>query len=331
MSEFALEGLEDRRLLSGGHAHHSVRRAVTSTALHATKNVIRKATTTTTSTGASETTIQFSAAPAAVQTGLQALVPSSITIAATQNVEVDTSSTGVVTYEAHIDATGFRGTITVDATGAAVTETGGDGEHGHGDHGDRGGYNVTTLQFSAVPSVVATQLQSQVDAGVTIPATQTVYQFTTDSGKIIYAAQVNNNGVIAGYQFNISPSAPGILTDGNGVILPTSTAAPGALATLYVTGTGEVNDVNLESGFAPATGTTTANLPRPVLPLSVTVGGTQALVQFFGSTPGVIGMTQVNIIVPSSAAVGSQPVVVTAGGIASPAVNITVTTAPAKP
>ena len=136
---------------------------------------------------------------------------------------------------------------------------------------------------------------------------------------------VNNNGAIAGYQFNISPSAPGILTDGKGVMLPTSTAAQGALATLYITGAGEVDDPGLESGFAPARGTTLATLPRPVLPLSVTVGGIQTLVQFYASTPGVIGMTQINIIVPLTAAAGSQPVVVTVGGVASPAANMTVT------
>ena len=141
---------------------------------------------------------------------------------------------------------------------------------------------------------------------------------------------VNNDGRIAGYQFSISPSAPGILTDGKGVILPTSTAAQGGLATLYVTGTGEVNVSSLESGFAPTVGTTVPNLPRPVLPLSVTVDGTQALVQFSGSTPGVIGMTQVNIIVPSSTAPGSRPVVVTVGGASSPAANLDVTAAQPK-
>ena len=81
----------------------------------------------------------------------------------------------------------------------------------------------------------------------------------------------------------------------------------------------------MASGFAPAAGTRLATLPRPVLPLSVTVGGIQTLVQFYASTPGVIGMTQINIIVPLTAAAGSQPVVVTVGGVASPAANITVT------
>jgi uncharacterized protein (TIGR03437 family) len=127
---------------------------------------------------------------------------------------------------------------------------------------------------------------------------------------------VNNNGAIAGYQVNITPTAPGILTDGQGSVSPSATGSPGGGATLYVTGDGEVNDTTLESGFAPAAGTTLANLPRPVQPPSVTVGGVQALVQFYGITPGIVGMSQVNFIVPA-VSLGTQPVVVTVGGISS--------------
>src|SRR5437899_757500 len=81
----SFEDLEDRRLLSGGHAHHySTSTRTATTATHATLKAGRystrvRAAATTTTTAASETTIQFSAAPAAVQTGLQALVPASVT------------------------------------------------------------------------------------------------------------------------------------------------------------------------------------------------------------------------------------------------------------
>ena len=200
----SFEDLEDRRLMSGGHAHHAVRYATSTktAAVNATLKAgrystrARAAATTTTTTTASETTIQFSAAPAAVQTGLAALVPASVTIAPTQSVDVNTDSAGAVTYTAFIRATGFVGTIAVDATGAPVTVT---REHGGcgGDHGEHGGEsNATTVLFSAVPAAVATQLQSQVDAGVTIPATQTVRTFTNDSGTVVYEAVVNNNGVL---------------------------------------------------------------------------------------------------------------------------------------
>jgi hypothetical protein len=37
-----------------------------------------------------------------------------------------------------------------------------------------------------------------------------------------------------------------------------------------------------------------------------------------GNTPGVVGLTQVNLIVPRSVTAGIQPVVVTVGGVSSP-------------
>jgi uncharacterized protein (TIGR03437 family) len=60
------------------------------------------------------------------------------------------------------------------------------------------------------------------------------------------------------------------------------------------------------------------------LPLSVTVGGIPAIVQFEGLAPSTVGTAQVNFYVPASLASGPQPVVVTVGGAASPPVNVTV-------
>ncbi len=125
---------------------------------------------------------------------------------------------------------------------------------------------------------------------------------------------VNNSGAIAGYQINITPTAPGILTDGSGSVSPSASGSPGSVATVYVTGDGEVTDTTLESGFAPAAGTALANLPRPVQAPGVTVGGVQAVVQFYGITPGIVGMSQVNFIVPALN-LGAQPVVVNVGGV----------------
>jgi len=72
-------------------------------------------------------------------------------------------------------------------------------------------------------------------------------------------------------------------------------------------------------------GTPVASLPLALLPLSVTVAGQPALIQFAGVTPGVVGLMQINLIVPTTVSPGTQPVVVTIGGVASPPVNIIVT------
>jgi uncharacterized protein (TIGR03437 family) len=137
---------------------------------------------------------------------------------------------------------------------------------------------------------------------------------------------VNNNGNIAGFQFQVTPTAPAIVADAAGMVVPTGTVAQGKIATLYMTGDGDVTPA-LVTGASPATGTPVGSLPHPLSPVTVTVGGTQAFLQFIGIVPGVVGLTQVNFVVPSSAPVGNQPVVATVGGVSSPAVNIAVTAA----
>jgi uncharacterized protein (TIGR03437 family) len=134
---------------------------------------------------------------------------------------------------------------------------------------------------------------------------------------------INNNGQVAGFSFQMSPASPGIYADANGNLVPIPVVKAGTALALYVTGTGDVTPA-LKTAYSPAAGTALANLPAPLLPLSVTVGGQPAFVEFAGITPGLIGVTQVNILVPSSTPLGNQPVVVTVGGAASAPVNIVV-------
>ena len=120
--------------------------------------------------------------------------------------------------------------------------------------------------------------------------------------------------------FTISPAAPGILSDGAGNALGPSPVKHGGFGTVYATGLGDVSPA-LSSGIPVATGTSVANLPKPLLPVTVTVGGIPALVPFAGLTTGVVGLAQINFVAPPSLS-GTQPVVVTAGGVSSAPVNI---------
>jgi adhesin/invasin len=131
---------------------------------------------------------------------------------------------------------------------------------------------------------------------------------------------LNNNGQIYGYQFQIAPSAPGIAADENGNIIPDAAAQQGSVATLYITGFGDVTPA-IPTGLAP---TTLTPSPQPLLPLTVTVGGVEVFLQFVGIPPGEVGVARVDFVVPGSVPVGVQPVVVTVNGVASPPVNITV-------
>jgi uncharacterized protein (TIGR03437 family) len=69
-----------------------------------------------------------------------------------------------------------------------------------------------------------------------------------------------------------------------------------------------------------------ANGPTPtVQPVTATIGGTNATVNYAGLAPGFPGLYQVNAVVPNGIAAGSQvPVILSTAGQTSPAVTIAV-------
>jgi uncharacterized protein (TIGR03437 family) len=183
-------------------------------------------------------------------------------------------------------------------------------------------YSTSPLTYSPVHGVTATV--NGAPAPITyLSPTQINLQIPYEAGAGWAVVGINNNGQIAGFQFQISPSAPGIYVDGNGAIVPKSTAKAGDVVTVLVNGAGEVSPAQ-RTAFAYAANTAPASLAKPVLPITVTVGGVRAFVQFVGLQPLTYGTTQVAFIVPSGAPSGVQPVVVTVGGVKSPAGNLTV-------
>ncbi|HVW87073.1 MAG TPA: protease pro-enzyme activation domain-containing protein [Bryobacteraceae bacterium] len=148
--------------------------------------------------------------------------------------------------------------------------------------------------------------------------------YETPPGMAVVA--INNNGQIAWQEFPVATAAPGIFTDSGGYLAPSSTAAAGQTATLFLTGEGDVTP-GLATGATPAFGTPVRSLPVPGLPVKVTVAGADAKVVFAAIPAGLVGVTQINFVVPSDAPAGVQPVVVTVGEAASPAARLNVTAA----
>jgi uncharacterized protein (TIGR03437 family) len=126
------------------------------------------------------------------------------------------------------------------------------------------------------------------------------------------------------YNIRIEAAAPGIFMTNGSAAAPFSSASAGQITTLFITGEGQVTP-SLADGTSPASGTPLAQLPRPNLPVAVTVAGQNANIEFIGVPVGLVGVTQINYQVPPNTAAGVQPVVVTVGGVASPPVNLTVT------
>ncbi len=79
----------------------------------------------------------------------------------------------------------------------------------------------------------------------------------------------------------------------------------------------------LNTFYTPTTAPAAGNY-KPVLPLSLTVGGVPVFVQSASLAANRFGIFQVSFIVPASVPTGRQPVVITVGGVASRPANITV-------
>jgi uncharacterized protein (TIGR03437 family) len=134
---------------------------------------------------------------------------------------------------------------------------------------------------------------------------------------------VNNNGRVAAYEFPVDAAARGIFFNPNdGSVVPQPAATRGGSLFFYVTGEGDVSPP-IPTGVPPAAGTPVDQLPKPLLPVSVTIGGVPATIVFIGN-PFLVGLTQINVTVPQNAPLGKQPVVVTVGGVASKAATVTI-------
>ncbi len=125
------------------------------------------------------------------------------------------------------------------------------------------------------------------------------------------------------WAFTVQAAAPGIFVNAQNAPVPSVTGSRGQEVVLYITGDGVVTPA-LATGTSPAPGTPIDKLPKPQLPVTVMVGNLPAKIAFIGITPGIVGATQVNYIIPSNAPLGVQPVVVIVGAMPSPPAFITV-------
>jgi uncharacterized protein (TIGR03437 family) len=142
---------------------------------------------------------------------------------------------------------------------------------------------------------------------------------TPTAGNVI--VEVSNNGRTASTTIQMAAAAPGIFFDGGtGALVPVATAVRGQTISLYLTGAGAVQP-SVATGAVPGNGAT----PVPAQNTLVTVGGVEASTTYVGIPGWSAGVVQVNFVVPPTAALGPQPVVVSIGEVASAAVTLTVT------
>jgi uncharacterized protein (TIGR03437 family) len=154
------------------------------------------------------------------------------------------------------------------------------------------------------------------------------------AGRLSTSVQVQNNGVLSNaivlrvdnagpaiFALDATGKGPGaILNQDNSVNRPTNPITKGQVIVLYATGEGQTNPVGIDGKIIGS------DLRKPILPVSVRIGGIDAPVQYAGSAPTLVsGALQVNVLVPATAPSGSAvPVDLQVGTFVSPAGAITV-------
>jgi len=169
----------------------------------------------------------------------------------------------------------------------------------------------TEVLFDGTPAPVIAVTTGQVDVMVPYGV----------SGRTSTAVQVNYLGVTsAAISYNVAAAVPGIYTlnqagSGQGAIEnqdfsingSNNPAARGSVVSIYMTGEGITSP-------ASVTGQLAVSLNKPVLPVTATINGVSAPVQYAGSAPGeVYGVMQVNVLIPTTLPAGTLPIVITVG------------------
>jgi uncharacterized protein (TIGR03437 family) len=110
----------------------------------------------------------------------------------------------------------------------------------------------------------------------------------------------------------VGPGA--ILNQDSSVNSQSNPASKGSVISIYASGAGQTYPPGVDGQISNAV------LPAPTLPVSVQIGGQNAIVLYAGAAPELVaGVLQVNVLVPSDVSSGpAVPVVLTVGGASSP-------------
>ncbi len=197
---------------------------------------------------------------------------------------------------------------------------------GDGQHVTKSLAGVRVL-FDGVPSAMIYAGAQQLSAVVPY----SVASRTSVDVQVEYNGQLSNRLTLP-----VAPAAPGLFTTdssgrGPGAILnqnyslngPSNRAVRGSIVLLYATGEGQTVPPGDDGKI---TGT---ELPRPVQPVSVRIGGIEAEVLYGGAAPGLLsGVLQVNARIPESLQPGGEvPLVLKVGNFESqPGVTVSVAT-----
>jgi uncharacterized protein (TIGR03437 family) len=140
------------------------------------------------------------------------------------------------------------------------------------------------------------------------------------AGRLTVRVQVEYKGQLStAIEFQVTDAAPGLFTQnrqgsGQGAILnqdyslngpqssTTRPAAAGSVVMIYATGEGQTRPAGVDGKV-----NNTATLPLPLLPVGVTIGGSEADVIYAGAAPNFVsGAMQINVRIPAGITPGNS-------------------------
>jgi endo-1,4-beta-xylanase len=175
----------------------------------------------------------------------------------------------------------------------------------------------TQLLFDGAPAPVIYASSSQ--SSFIVP--YTVAGQTSTTIQYIYQGAYSNSVTVpvvatapALFSIDSTGQGPGAILDVNYQLNSAANPAKaGDTVLLYATGAGAI------SPSGPDGGLVNGALPHPVAPVTVQIGGKDAVVQYAGGAPGLTNaLLQVNVQIPPGLSPGPQPVVVKVGAAVSP-------------
>lgn len=208
----------------------------------------------------------------------------------------------IVTIHGDLIGPPVQSGLTLDSQGSSIATTLGD----------------TRVLFDGIPVPVLYASQSQLN--VIAP-----YRIAGQASTTLEVEYAGTRSQPIGIP--VAPSAPGIFTiegtgqgqaavlnEDNSVNGPANRARRGSVVQIYATGEGLTSPPGITGSV------THADLKKPVLPVSVRIGGLDAFVTYAGSAPdSVTGLFQVNAIVPQGSAPDpAAPVILSVGAGRSP-------------
>ncbi len=170
----------------------------------------------------------------------------------------------------------------------------------------------TQVFFDGVPAPLLYVSSGQVNAVVPYSVGGASTQL-----RVVYQGKPTNTITLP-----VVASSPGIfaITNQDGSVNTVSSpAAAGSVLVLYATGEGQTNPAGVDGNVANSV------FPKPILPVTVRIGGRDGEVQYAGAAPGFVsGVLQVNVKIPAGVS-GTVALQLRIGDAATPTgINVTV-------